>query len=391
MTAMGHVQRRRYIARDRARRRLWLTVVMLALLIVGATPAAAADHGDLGARLEVQADAAQLEVVAERSAPDSFAGLYIGEGGLVHVGFTRRVSRNLAVLKQQFRFPERLRGFRAAVTLRALSKTNDRVSRAMPRLQRQGIDVRSVGTAIERNRVEIGVVNLSEAERRGLLRRFGEVVVAVPLRAVENVSRGNSYPPLKGGHTIDSAQGLTTYSCTSAFVGQDGRSSFLLTAGHCGDVNSTWTHNVFFIGRMTRDSYRNGSSADAAAIRISSTDRSNLVFISDSNLRPIRGTNLGDVVGGAVCMSATTSGFVCGTITDTDETIDYGAVTLYRQRLASFPSIPGDSGGPIFSGNTAHGIVSGFVTYSDGNRDAIYSHIANAQSALGLRVRTCCR
>lgn len=26
-----------------------------------------------------------------------------------------------------------------------------------------------------------------------------------------------------------------------------------------------------------------------------------------------------------------------------------------------------------------------------GNRDAIYSHIANAQSALGLRVRTCCR
>lgn len=225
---------------------------------------------------------------------------------------------------------------------------------------------------------------------RTLAERYGTAVSAVSVRAVENVSRANSYPPLKGGLTIDSPQGLTTYQCTSAFVGRDGGAHFLLTAGHCGDVNSGWLHNVFYIGMMRRDSFRNGSS-DAAAIRISSADSSNLVYINDSNFRPIRGTNLGDVVGAAVCMSATMSGYVCGTITDTDFTADYGAVTLHRQRLASFPSIPGDSGGPIFSGNTAYGIVSGFVEFSDGNRDAIYSHIANAQSALGLQVRTCCR
>jgi len=66
-----------------------------------------------------------------------------------------------------------------------------------------------------------------------------------------------------------------------------------------------------------------------------------------------------------------------------------------RQRIGSMPSRAGDSGGPIFFGNTAMGVMSGAVTYSDGNIDAIYSHIGEVTRAAsgsfsGLRVRTCC-
>ena len=346
---------------------------------------------DLAARLAVQADAAKLADRASERAPKSFAGLYIARGGTIKVGFTRNAETNLAELKRAARFPGRLRAFRADYTSAELRAVHRRLSAALDELQQEGLGARTVSTAIARNRVQVGVTRLSEANRRAIARRFGGAVEPVSLKTVAPTSRGFSYPPLKGGLTIDSPQGLTSYRCTSAFVASGGGSDYLLTAGHCGPVNSGWLHGSVFIGRMTGNSFRNGSSADAGKIQIRPTDRSNLVYISDSNLRPIRAVNFSDVVGSSICMSGNTSGYVCGTIRSTDFTADYGAVTIYRQRTASFPARAGDSGGPVFAANSAYGIISGNATYSDGNQDAIYSNIQLAQQALGVNVRTCCR
>lgn len=90
-------------------------------------------------------------------------------------------------------------------------------------------------------------------------------------------------------------------------------------------------------------------------------------------------------------MSANSSGYGCGSIEDTNETIRYAdGVTLYNQRLSSFGTIPGDSGGPIFFGDIAHGVVSGYVEWSNGDRDGIYSHVSHVESQLGVSIRTCC-
>ena len=37
-----------------------------------------------------------------------------------------------------------------------------------------------------------------------------------------------------------------------------------------------------------------------------------------------------------------------------------------------------------------HGVISGFVRFSNGSKDGIYSFVQNAQRALNARVRTCC-
>jgi hypothetical protein len=90
-------------------------------------------------------------------------------------------------------------------------------------------------------------------------------------------------------------------------------------------------------------------------------------------------------------MSAISSGYVCGSVTATNQTIDYGRVTLVKQRLGTRGSVPGDSGGPIFIRETALGIVSGNIRFrrSNGgvNNDVIYSHIGEAKRQLGIPVR----
>ncbi|MGH2801972.1 MAG: hypothetical protein ACRDL4_02870 [Thermoleophilaceae bacterium] len=179
-----------------------------------------------------------------------------------------------------------MRAFRAEYTLAELRSSHEGVGDALDGLQQEGIDARTVRTAIARNRVEVGVRNLSPAEARTIERRFGAAVDAVPLRGAATTSRAFSYPPLKGGLTIDSPQGTTVYRCTSAFVASGADNDYLLTAGHCGPVSSGWLHGPVFIGTMTRNAFFNGSSADAARIQISPTDRSNLVFISDSTCGP---------------------------------------------------------------------------------------------------------
>lgn len=171
--------------------------------IAAATPAPATAitplPDDLPARLAVQADAAKLASRASERAPKSFAGLYIGRGGTIRVGFTDDAEANLAALKRVARFPGRLRAFRADYTSAQLRAAHSRVSAGLDGLQQAGIKARTVSTAIARNRVKVGVTRLSEANRRQLARRFGGAVVPVSLKTVRPASRSFSYPPLKGG------------------------------------------------------------------------------------------------------------------------------------------------------------------------------------------------
>jgi hypothetical protein len=335
----------------------------------------------------------RLRTYAEREASDHFAGLYMDQqaGGLLRVGFTAAVDDHAAVVRSRFPYPERLRFFRAKRTLDELNALQARINDQMPDLRDAGIEVRTVSVEIPDNVVEVGVVDAPERAERRLEQRFGDGVRVVATPLVAPTPRTNSYPPLKAGLTIDSLQGLTSYRCTSSFITEDGGDYFMLTAGHCGPVGSSWTHAVYYAGRMTRNAYFNGSSADAATIQISPLDRSNLIFISDSNLRAVRSSNLSDTVGALICQSGNSSGYVCGSIESTDMTVSYSDATFYNQRRATFPSIPGDSGGPLFAGGEAHGVMSGNVTYSDGDQDAIYSHITHVNSQLGTRVLVCCR
>lgn len=89
-----------------------------------------------------------------------------------------------------------------------------------------------------------------------------------------------------------------------------------------------------------------------------------------------------DSVGESVCLSGVTSGFSCGTITDVDvDNVFDGSITQNNLRTANYISTGGDSGSPIFYGNTAKGIHKGSL-----GSVKFYSHIWEVESALGVKV-----
>ncbi len=74
-------------------------------------------------------------------------------------------------------------------------------------------------------------------------------------------------------------------------------------------------------------------------------------------------------VNSVICNGGASTGYGCGIVSNNNATVTisdntYGNVTLYNMILSTMPSGPGDSGGPVFTGDHqgAVGITSGGVS-----------------------------
>ena len=135
-----------------------------------------------------------------------------------------------------------------------------------------------------------------------------------------------------------------------------------MTAGHCGAVGDNVTHNGLSIGKVTKNAFKNNTFADALLISIASAKKSNFVYINDAvpnraitSRMPLNG----DMEGSAVCGSGIKTLFFCGSVTDVDEDrrSDGGNMVLGMQ-ICTVDVRLGDSGGPMFYGGKAMGIVA---------------------------------
>lgn len=256
---------------------------------------------------------------------------------------------------------------------------------------------------VKRNRVRIGVAKLSTSVTAALDERYPpEQIDVVLARAATTASPKTGYldsPPLSGGSEIDNNV-AGTY-CTGAFI--VGRGTFpstweLLTAGHCGSVGDLITQTVWPVGRVDANQFRSGY--DSMTIPFTDTTITHRVFRDFDSANNEVYDQIGDVqtqdedwVGEYMCQAGVTSTFVCGTEAIHDETVYYPDQnqTLYHMREASFPSIPGDSGGPVYDpqhNGWAIGITSGVATYSNGTQQEIFQHIYDAANRIGVTVKT---
>jgi hypothetical protein len=64
-------------------------------------------------------------------------------------------------------------------------------------------------------------------------------------------------------------------------------------------------------------------------------------------------------VGQSVCRSGSTSGWHCGTIEATNQTVNYAEGTVFGLTETNACAEPGDSGGSWVSGDQAQGVTSG--------------------------------
>lgn len=180
--------------------------------------------------------------------------------------------------------------------------------------------------------------------------------------------------PTRGGVLLEGQSGGSYYHCTATVLGTVSGSpaNATLTAGHCFDQSAP-----VYAGRSnpeiggyqlgTVSSRRFSGNVDAEAIRWSTGNTAynylnNCVYIYSSDCRRITGGG-GGSVGMAVQKSGITTGITSGTLTRLNVSVNVadedGTVTqLTNQFETTACVIPGDSGGPLFSGGLLLGISS---------------------------------
>ncbi|MEU7177337.1 MULTISPECIES: S1 family peptidase [Streptomyces] len=220
----------------------------------------------------------------------------------------------------------------------------------------------------------------------------------IPVR----VERGDQAPRQEGGRVVGGERWELGEdgSCSIGFAvtGAAGFRGFL-TAGHCtqqpdqpaygrdgsrlGTSNEGGRHSV------------NGHDGDFGLVTVDRPEWSLSSDVAGQDGAPVAVTGVQEgVAGTSVCHSGDTSGWHCGEITLTDQTVDYGNVVVDGLSYTNACSAPGDSGGSYVSQSGAPKAVGlhsggGLATCADGGATiTVFQPVARALDRWRLRLKT---
>lgn len=317
-------------------------------------------------------------------------------------GIAREFSARLAGISiehaPQYRIVILLTGFdpvadRVAGGVPVVFKTGAKATheQAIAAMRRHLIDFRSDlpgarGAGYDQRTGEVVLlVTPADASRLGIetIRRRAEQIGGVPVRvAVNELNESNMN--VDGGGRVEGLNLLTNRRnrCTTGFVVTNGETNAITTAAHCpdqltyvdrdGDLSPTLPM-IGSWGAAYRDVQINGSS--------SSPDPSFYADRGAGSLRNVRtwrnvaSTRAGDFV----CHYGESSGYSCATVELTDYAppgaLCGGPCSPTWVTVRGPSCIPGDSGGPVFSGDVAFGIAKG-INRDDSGRCLFYYYMS---------------
>jgi hypothetical protein len=185
--------------------------------------------------------------------------------------------------------------------------------------------------------------------------------------------RNSDTSPWWGGSRIVRDGNAT---CSTGFAVVSGSTHYLLTAGHCGGINTSW---------QTGDKYGSGSVVGTETARDPCCDTAIIKVGANEGYIYDRGwnSNAGEIVepdpwsavaGTSVCTEGATSGVRCNiTVTATGQKINYGTFTAENESEGTEESYgqqavaDGDSGGPVIINSSSVGTVyaTGTITAGD--------------------------
>ncbi|MGW7574399.1 S1 family peptidase [Streptomyces sp. NPDC054765] len=161
-----------------------------------------------------------------------------------------------------------------------------------------------------------------------------------------------------------------------------------LTAGHCGNDSKTWTADQ-------GGSQPLGTVADS---KFPKTDFA-LVTYDDKGAKPQSAVDKGDgstqeitkaaeaAVGMKVQRSGSTTGLHDGTVTGLDATVNYGNGDIVNGLIQTdVCAEPGDSGGSMFSGDSAVGLTSGGSGDCTQGGETFFQPVTDALKATGAEI-----
>ncbi|MEA3034288.1 MAG: streptogrisin [Sphingomonadales bacterium] len=270
--------------------------------------------------------------------------------------------------------------------LKAIEKRGDRLRAAFPDARGMGVDPRTgelVLMAGDTGKTDEQLVDMAAraSEIAGVRARVRPIETAANFAAVEGGARVEGADAVTGRHSV----------CTAGFVVTDGARTGLVTAAHCPDM-LTYTApggakvELPFVGQW-------GWSFQDVQVNVTDGGGEPLFYVDAKKsaarvpeaVRPRASTRAGDFV----CHRGERTGYTCGEV----ELTDYAP----PGDLCGGPCAPswvtvagpgcggGDSGGPVFAGDTAFGIMKGGTWTKDG-RCAFYYYMSLDYLPEGWRV-----
>ncbi|MFE7132648.1 S1 family peptidase [Streptomyces sp. NPDC057638] len=184
---------------------------------------------------------------------------------------------------------------------------------------------------------------------------------------------GKFKPMIAGGEAIYGGGSR----CSLGFNVSNGRANYALTAGHCTNLGSPWS-----IGPVAASSFavndfgvlyhNNQAAADGR------------VYLYNGTYRDITGQGA-PFVGQRIERSGSTTGYRTGSVLSTNATVNYGGgLVVYDTIQTNACAQPGDSGGPLFAGNAALGLLSGGSGNCSVGGITFYQKSAEPNSIYGL-------
>lgn len=219
------------------------------------------------------------------------------------------------------------------------------------------------------------LVTAADAQRYGLdaIRSRAEQVSGVPVRVMLNNLIEQNMAVVGGGRV----EGLNIQTqrqnrCTTAFVVTNGEQNAIATAAHCPDELSYEDRDgdkvtlplIGSWGAAYQDVQINGSADSPEPLFYANRGAGSLRRLT--TWRNVASTRAGDFL----CHSGESSGYSCAEVELTDYAppgeLCGGPCSPTWVTVKGPSCIPGDSGGPVFSGSVAFGIAKGVNRTPDG-------------------------
>ncbi|MGM9464633.1 S1 family peptidase [Streptomyces murinus] len=157
---------------------------------------------------------------------------------------------------------------------------------------------------------------------------------------------------ISGGDAIYGGQ----YRCSLGFNVHSGSTYYFLTAGHCGQVASTWYSNSGHTTTLGTNVGYSFPGNDFALVKYTNSSIAHPSAVGSQTISSAATPSVGQTV----YRRGSTTGTHSGKVTALNATVNYGSDGIVSGLIQTTVCAEGgDSGGPLYNGSVAYGLTSG--------------------------------
>ncbi|EDY46891.1 S1 family peptidase [Streptomyces sp. SPB074] len=175
----------------------------------------------------------------------------------------------------------------------------------------------------------------------------------------------------------------SSWRCSLGFNVRSGSTYYFLTAGHCTDGAGTWWSNSSHTTTLGTTAGSSFPGDDYGLVKYTNSS-----VPKDGTVGSVDITSAANAtVGMSVTRRGSTTGIHSGTVSALNATVNYGADGIVSGLIrTNVCAEPGDSGGPLYSGNQAIGLTSGGSGNCSSGGTTFFQPVTEALSAYGVSV-----